>query len=109
MIDRVGERFERLVDIMRALRARTLSVGPGADHASLRPSCSRRPTSARGDRERQPAHLCEELGDFLFEAVSCAHQRGAGDFAIGDAIDAICNKLVRRHPHVFERRAVTRR
>ena len=27
----------------------------------------------------------------------------AGDFAIGDAIDAICDKLVRRHPHVFAR------
>ena len=27
----------------------------------------------------------------------------AGDFGIGDAIDAICDKLVRRHPHVFAR------
>ena len=27
----------------------------------------------------------------------------AGDFTIGDAIDAICDKLVRRHPHVFAR------
>ncbi len=28
-----------------------------------------------------------------------------GAFAIGDAVDAICDKLVRRNPHVFERRA----
>jgi MazG family protein len=28
----------------------------------------------------------------------------AGDFTVGDAIDAICDKLVRRHPHVFERK-----
>ena len=27
----------------------------------------------------------------------------AGHFTIGDAIDAICDKLVRRHPHVFAR------
>ena len=51
-----------------------------------------------------PAHLCEELGDFLFEAVFLAQMsEEAGDFAIGDAIDAICDKLVRRHPHVFAR------
>jgi ATP diphosphatase len=51
-----------------------------------------------------PAHLCEELGDFLFEAVFLAQMsEEAGHFNIGDAIDAICDKLVRRHPHVFAR------
>jgi len=51
-----------------------------------------------------PAHLCEELGDFLFEAVFLARMsEERGDFGIGDAIDAICDKLVRRHPHVFAR------
>src|SRR6186713_267905 len=51
-----------------------------------------------------PAHLCEELGDFMFEAVFLAQMNDeAGHFAIGDAIDAICDKLVRRHPHVFAR------
>jgi MazG family protein len=51
-----------------------------------------------------PAQLCEELGDFLFEAVFLAQMNDeAGHFAIGDAIDAICDKLVRRHPHVFAR------
>jgi MazG family protein len=51
-----------------------------------------------------PAHLCEELGDFLFEAVFLAQMsEEAGHFNIGDSIDAICDKLVRRHPHVFAR------
>ena len=51
-----------------------------------------------------PAHLCEELGDFLFEAVFLAQMNDElGHFTIGDAIDAICDKLVRRHPHVFAR------
>jgi len=51
-----------------------------------------------------PAELCEELGDFLFEAVFLAQMHDeAGQFAIGDAIDAICDKLIRRHPHVFAR------
>jgi MazG family protein len=51
-----------------------------------------------------PAQLCEELGDFLFEAVFLAQiSDERGEFTIADAIDAICNKLVRRHPHVFAR------
>src|SRR5581483_10655989 len=46
-----------------------------------------------------PADLCEELGDYLFEAVFLAQLSAeAGEFEIGDAIQAICDKLVRRHP-----------
>ena len=53
-----------------------------------------------------PAQLCEELGDFLFEAVFLAQIADErGEFTIADAIDAICNKLIRRHPHVFARDA----
>ena len=53
-----------------------------------------------------PAQLCEELGDFLFEAVFLAQiAEERGEFSIADAITAICDKLVRRHPHVFAREA----
>jgi tetrapyrrole methylase family protein / MazG family protein len=48
------------------------------------------------------AALAEELGDFLLQAVFVAEiTREAGWFDIGDAITAIYNKLVKRHPHVF--------
>jgi len=51
-----------------------------------------------------PAQLCEELGDVLFEVVFLSRiSEEAGDFTIADTIDAISNKLVRRHPHVFAR------
>jgi MazG family protein len=53
-----------------------------------------------------PAQLCEELGDFIFEAVFLAQiSDERGEFTIADAIDAICDKLIRRHPHVFARGA----
>jgi MazG family protein len=107
MIDRVGERFERLVEIMRALRAPDgCPWDREQTHASLRPFVLEETYEVLEAIESgQPAHLCEELGDFLFEAVFLARiSEEAGDFAIGDAIDAICDKLVRRHPHVFERR-----
>jgi MazG family protein len=46
--------------------------------------------------------LREELGDFLYEAVFLAQIADeAGHFAIGDAIQSITDKLIRRHPHVF--------
>lgn len=48
--------------------------------------------------------LCEELGDFLFEAVFLAQlEREAGHFSIADAVAQVADKLVRRHPHVFGR------
>ena len=46
----------------------------------------------------------DELGDLLFQVVfqsQIAHERGAFDFA--DVADAIADKMVRRHPHIFER------
>ena len=47
-------------------------------------------------------HLKDELGDLLFQVVfhaQIARERGAFDFEA--TAGAICNKLRRRHPHVF--------
>jgi MazG family protein len=50
------------------------------------------------------AALCEELGDFVFEAVFVAQlESEAGHFTIADSLKNIADKLVRRHPHVFAR------
>jgi MazG family protein len=50
------------------------------------------------------AALCEELGDFLYQAVFLAQlEAEAGHFTIADSIRSIADKLVRRHPHVFRR------
>jgi MazG family protein len=52
----------------------------------------------RGDLEA----LREELGDLLLQVVFHAQMaREGGRFAFGDVVDSICDKLVRRHPHVF--------
>lgn len=48
------------------------------------------------------AELREELGDLLFQVVFHARMaQEAGDFAFSDVVDAICAKMIRRHPHVF--------
>ena len=50
------------------------------------------------------AGLCEELGDFVFEAVFLAQlEAEAGHFTIADSVTHVADKLVRRHPHVFAR------
>ena len=46
--------------------------------------------------------LKDELGDLLFQTVfhaRMAEELGAFDFS--DVVDSICDKMLRRHPHVF--------
>ena len=46
--------------------------------------------------------LRDELGDLLFQVVfhsQMASEQGA--FGFGDVVNAICDKMERRHPHVF--------
>lgn len=51
-----------------------------------------------GDRDA----LRDELGDLLMQVVFQAElARDEGSFGPDDVIAAICDKLVRRHPHVF--------
>ena len=49
------------------------------------------------------AALVEELGDLLLQVVLSAQiGADAGTFNIGDVVDSLNRKLVRRHPHVFD-------
>ena len=47
-------------------------------------------------------NLCEELGDVLLQVVmnsQIAKEQGLFDF--NDVVQVLCEKLIRRHPHVF--------
>jgi tetrapyrrole methylase family protein / MazG family protein len=47
-------------------------------------------------------HVREELGDLLLQVVLHAEiARQAGTFEIEDVIEGLCDKMIRRHPHVF--------
>ena len=53
----------------------------------------------QGDR----GHLKEELGDLLFQVIfysQLGQEEGAFDFL--DIVDTLTEKLIRRHPHVFD-------
>lgn len=48
------------------------------------------------------ASLKDELGDLLFQSVFHAQMaKEAGIFDFGDVVEAITDKMIRRHPHVF--------
>ena len=100
---RLQAAFLRLSEVMAALR-----VGCPWDKAQTHESLRRflleecyevlEALDARDD-----AALCGELGDLLFQIwfhAEVASER-AGAFDLSDVVEAICSKLVRRHPHVF--------
>jgi nucleoside triphosphate diphosphatase len=101
---RAATAFARLVRVMATLRS---PAGCPWDreqtHASLRPHLLEETYEAietidRGDLDALPA----ELGDVLFQCVFHAQIAVEdGRFDIVDAVDAITQKLIRRHPHVF--------
>ena len=99
-----GQKFQMLVEIMARLRA------PGGcpwdreqTFESIKPYTLEETYEVLDaiDR-RQWSELSDELGDFILQAVFYAQMASEEKlFDIGDALDAINRKLVRRHPHVF--------
>jgi tetrapyrrole methylase family protein/MazG family protein len=96
--------FEQLVSIMRRLRA------PGGcpwdaeqTHESLtRYLLEETYEVIEAIDEKSPQHLKEELGDLLLQPVfHAAIAEESGSFTIDDVIGTLCEKLIRRHPHVF--------
>ena len=100
--------FTRLVDIVATLRA---PDGCPWDREqtidSLKPFVLEETYEVLGAIDRHDHRaLCEELGDFVFEAVFLAQlESEAAHFSIADSLKSIADKLVRRHPHVFARAA----
>jgi len=106
--DRAARAFTRLVDIMATLR------GPeGCPWDREQTIDTLKPFVLEETYEvieaidhHDHAALCEELGDFVFEAVFLAQlEAEAGHFTIADSLACVADKLVRRHPHVFAREA----
>jgi MazG family protein len=100
----IGERFERLVEIMATLR------GPNGcpwdkqqDFNSLKPMLVEEVYEVLEAIENEDFDgLAEELGDLLLHVVFPAQlAKETGKFDINAVLDRISDKLVRRHPHVF--------
>jgi MazG family protein len=100
-----GARFQHLVEIMRTLRS---EHGCAWDRQqtlkTLRPFVLQETYELLDALDRGDyAALEHELGDFLFEAVFLAQICDEeGRFSIADSIQSIADKLIRRHPHIFD-------
>lgn len=97
--------IERLLEIMARLRdpAHGCPWDLEQDFGSIAPHTIEEAYEVVDAVERAdlPA-LRDELGDLLFQVAFHARLAGEkGAFAFDDVVDAICDKLVRRHPHVF--------
>jgi len=105
---RTGEAAERLEGIMQALRAEGgCPWDREQDLRSLRPYLVEETYEVLEEMDRVGAGgpwrpLCEELGDLLFQIVFHAElARELDEFDLADVMDAISEKIVSRHPHVF--------
>jgi ATP diphosphatase len=100
-----GEEFERLLEIMRTLRSpegcpwdREQTLGSLA-HFVLEEAYEVVDAIERRDHDA----LNEEIGDHVFEGVFLAQVASEdGLFTIADSLRLVADKLVRRHPHVFQ-------
>jgi MazG family protein len=99
-----GKQFDQFVDIVRKLRSDN-----GCPWDREQSPLSLKRYLKEETRELLEAiesgdnqHIKEELGDLLYLIVLLAQIYNEEDlFAIGDVVETISKKMVRRHPHVF--------
>ena len=104
MTSSVGQQFSDLVDLLAKLR------GPNGcpwdseqTHSSLKRYLLEESYEVLEAIDRDdPKRLKEELGDILLQVLFHAQIGGEDhEFTMGDVLESLRDKLVRRHPHVF--------
>ena len=94
--------WEELVEIMTRLRA-CCPWDREQTHQSLLPYLIEEAHEVvEAVDEADPKKLCGELGDLLLQIIF--HSQIAaekGQFTVADVINALAEKMIRRHPHVF--------
>lgn len=96
--------FEELVSVVKILRSEQgCSWDRKQTFESLKPCIldEAREVAEAVDKQDMD-NLCEELGDVLFNVLiysQIAEEKGC--FELKDAVDGVCEKMIRRHPHVF--------
>lgn len=99
------QQFDRLVEIMTELRSENgCPWDLEQTHASIRAYCIEEAYEVvEAIDENDMEKLREELGDLLLQVVFHAQMaQESGSFTIQEVLNSINEKLVRRHPHVFD-------
>lgn len=99
-----GKKFDRFVDIVKELRSEN---GCPWDKEQSPTSLKRylleeTQEAIEAITANNHQHIKDELGDILYIIVLIAHIHNEENlFNMGDVIEAITDKMIRRHPHVF--------
>ncbi len=96
--------FERLVNIMARLRSeKGCPWDREQTRQSLKPFIIEEAYELLEAIEKEePDQIKEELGDLLFQIIfQCQIASERGEFDIWNVIEAITEKMLNRHPHVF--------
>lgn len=105
--ENLGQRFARLAEVIAVLRGRCPWTG-ALTHQSLLEYLIEEAyevaeaveTGHTGPEDAE--ELAGELGDVLFQVLLHARlQEEAGHFGIGDVVESLTAKMIRRNPHVF--------
>ena len=96
--------FERLYNIVKRLR------GPGGCPWDIKQT----PLTMREDlleecyeaveaiSQEDFPHTCEELGDVFLNTLMISYMHEQQNlFTVEDTLNLVCDKIIRRHPHVF--------
>jgi MazG family protein len=100
-----GAHFQRLVDVMRTLRS---PHGCPWDREQTLESLTHFVLEEAHEvvdavERRDMSALEEEIGDHIFEGVFLAQVAAdMGAFTVADSLQTVVDKLIRRHPHVFQ-------
>jgi len=97
--------IKKLLEVMRALRdeANGCPWDVEQNFATIAPFTVEEAYEVADAIAREDmSALRDELGDLLFQVVFHAQMASeAGEFDFDDVVGAICEKMIRRHPHVF--------
>ena len=103
-VSNYGKNFDRFINIVRELRSES---GCPWDKEQSPDSLKRylleeTQETIEAINNNNQQHIKDELGDILYVIVLLAQiHNEVNAFDIGDVIDSITDKMIRRHPHVF--------
>ncbi len=101
-MDPRAQSFAKLLDIMDELRAKCpwdrVQTFDTLRHLTLEETYE----LSDSIMEKDPEGIKKELGDLMLHIVFYAKIASEqGDFDIRDVLESICEKLIRRHPHIY--------
>lgn len=107
--DNEGEALKRLIEIIKILRQECPWDRVQTHETLTKCMIEEAYEVVDAIQNEDTANLREELGDVLLQVVFHSNlSENEGDFDITDVINEECEKMLRRHPHIFlEERAKT--